>query len=110
MKGSQERLTWDTVSSTIRRAAPPSGCARCGAGAGCSAITDHSHMQTLMNHKFGLDVNHYTFTMILRVTIVMCSKFPWTEHMNYNRFDIKSFLIQSLGEHRRPPQHIDAVA
>jgi len=26
------------VTSTMRRAAHPSGCARCGAGAGCSAI------------------------------------------------------------------------
>ena len=34
-KCSQERLT---VTRTIRGAAHPSGCARCGAGAGCSAI------------------------------------------------------------------------
>ena len=32
---SQERLTWGTVTSTMRMAAHPSGCARCGAGAGC---------------------------------------------------------------------------
>ena len=37
-KCSPERLTRGTVTSTIRRAANPSGCARCGAGAGCSAI------------------------------------------------------------------------
>jgi len=37
-KCSQERLTRGTVASTMRRAAHPSGCARCGAGAGCSAI------------------------------------------------------------------------
>jgi hypothetical protein len=37
-KCSQERLTRRTVTSTMRRAAHPSGCARCGAGAGCSAI------------------------------------------------------------------------
>ena len=36
-KGSQERLTRGTVASTICRAAHPSGCARCVAGAGCSA-------------------------------------------------------------------------
>ena len=35
---SQERLTRGTVTSTMRKAAHPSGCARCGAGAGCSAI------------------------------------------------------------------------
>ena len=37
-KCSQERLTRGTVTSTMRRAAHPSGRARCGAGAGCSAI------------------------------------------------------------------------
>jgi len=31
-KSSQERLTQGTVTSTMRRAAHPSGCARCGAG------------------------------------------------------------------------------
>ena len=37
-KCSQERLTRGTVTSTIRRAAHPSGCARCGAGAGCTTM------------------------------------------------------------------------
>jgi len=37
-KCSQERLTRGTVTSTIRKAAHPPGCARCGAGAGCSPI------------------------------------------------------------------------
>ena len=37
-KGSHERLTRGTVISTMRRAAHPSGSARCGAGAGCSAM------------------------------------------------------------------------
>ena len=37
-KCSQERLARGTVTSTMRRAAYPSGCERCGAGAGCSAI------------------------------------------------------------------------
>ena len=37
-KCSQERLTRGTVTSTMRKAAHPSGCARCGAGAGCSAM------------------------------------------------------------------------
>ena len=36
--GPCERLARVTVTSTMRRAAHPSGCARCGAGAGCSAI------------------------------------------------------------------------
>jgi len=37
-KCSCKRLTRGTVTSTMRRAAHPSECARCGAGAGCSAI------------------------------------------------------------------------
>jgi len=37
-KCSQERLARGTVTSTMRKAAYPSGCARCGAGAGCSAM------------------------------------------------------------------------
>ena len=43
-KCSQERLTRGTVTSTMCRAAHPSGCARCGAGAGCSAIKYQSLM------------------------------------------------------------------
>ena len=39
-------LTRGTVSSTMRRAAHPSGCARCEAGAGCSAIKYQSLMHT----------------------------------------------------------------
>ena len=35
---SQERLTQDTVKSTVRKAAHPPGFSRCDAGAGCSAI------------------------------------------------------------------------
>ena len=37
-KCSQERLKRGTVTSTMRRPEHPSGCAKCGAGAGCSAI------------------------------------------------------------------------
>ena len=36
-RGSQERLTRGTVTSRMCREAHPSRCARCGAGAGCSA-------------------------------------------------------------------------
>ena len=38
----QGRLTRGTVTSTMRRAAHPSGCARCGAGSGCSAMKNQS--------------------------------------------------------------------
>ena len=37
-KSSQEGLTWGSGTSTTRRAAHPSKGARCGAGAGCSAM------------------------------------------------------------------------
>ena len=37
-KCSQERLTRGTLTSTMTKAANPPGGARCGAGAGCSAI------------------------------------------------------------------------
>ena len=37
-KCSQERLTRGTITSTMHRAAHPSGCARCGAGASCSVL------------------------------------------------------------------------
>ena len=37
-KCSQARLTRGTVTSTVRRAAHPSGGARCGAGTSCSAM------------------------------------------------------------------------
>ena len=41
-KSSRERLTRGTVNGTMRRAAHPSGCAKRGAGAGCSAIKTQS--------------------------------------------------------------------
>ena len=48
---SQERLARGTVTSTMRRAAHPSGCARCGAGAGCSAIKCQSLCRTSLRSK-----------------------------------------------------------
>jgi hypothetical protein len=47
-KCSNERLTRATAISTMRRAARPSGRARCGAGAGCSAIK-HQSLSTLQH-------------------------------------------------------------
>ena len=41
-KCSLERLTRGTVTSTMHRVAHPSGCARCGVGAGCLAIIHQS--------------------------------------------------------------------
>jgi len=36
----------------------------------------HIHMQTLVIYKLALDQNYYTFTLILLIKIVLCSKFP----------------------------------
>ena len=33
-------------------------------------------MQTLIIYKLGFNQNYYTFTLILLIQIVMCSKFP----------------------------------
>ena len=49
-----------------------------------------SHMQTLMIDKLGFEQNYYTSTLILLIKIVLCSKFPWTEFMNYKCFDMNS--------------------
>ena len=35
-----------------------------------------SHMQTRIIYKLGFNQNYYTFTLILLIKIVMCSKFP----------------------------------
>ena len=45
-KCSPERLTRGTVTSTMRKAAHPPGCARCGAGAGRSSIKYQSLTQS----------------------------------------------------------------
>ena len=48
----QERLTWGTVTSTMRRAAHSSGWARCGAGAGgCSAMKHQSLCTERVSNK-----------------------------------------------------------
>ena len=35
-----------------------------------------SHMQTHTIYKLGFNQNYYTFTFLLLIKIVMCSKFP----------------------------------
>ena len=37
---------------------------------------EQSHVETLIIHKLGFNQNHYTFTLILLMNIVMCRKFP----------------------------------
>ena len=51
---SQERLIRGTETSTMRRAAQPSRCARCGAGAGCSVIKYQSLWGGLNHLRVGM--------------------------------------------------------
>ena len=64
-----------------------------------------------MIHKFGENQNHFTFTLILLIMIVLCSKFPWTKVINHKCFDTQSLhLLARLGRSargegvREPPQ------
>ena len=52
--------------------------------------TTESHMQTLIIYKLGFNQNYYTFTLILLIKIVLCSKFPSTKFINYKCFEMKS--------------------
>ena len=54
--------------------------------------TFRSHMQTHIIYKLGFNQNYYTFTLILLIKIVVCSKFPWhlsryqiTSHPEWNQ-------------------------
>ena len=39
-------------------------------------LPEESHMETFIFHKLGFYQNYYTFTLMLVVNIVLCSKFP----------------------------------
>ena len=54
---SQERLTRGTLNSTMCRAAHPSGCARCKADAGCSAVSRQSLSPRTPGSCRGLDTH-----------------------------------------------------
>ena len=47
-------------------------------------------LQTLIIHKLGFNKNYHTFTSILLVKIVLRSKFPCTEFINYKIFEMRS--------------------
>ena len=66
-KCSQERLTRGTVTSTMRRAAHPSGCAKCGAGAGCSVIK----YQYLESRILGFGRYLLVFGVVLRKVLLV---------------------------------------
>jgi hypothetical protein len=46
-------------------------------------------MQTLMIYKLGFNQNHYTFTLILLIKIVLSSKFIWTKFIIYKCFGMR---------------------
>ena len=83
-KCSQERLARGTVASTMRRAAYPSGCARCGDGAGCSAIEKRSlrvHLcpegaHKLMGVKYDQLATCNNFRALLSSTSLRLAEFP----------------------------------
>jgi len=70
-KCSQERLTRGTVTSTMRRAAHPAGSARCGAGAGCSAIKYQSlGFCSWFDLGFGLCLGWLGLTIIIIINFL----------------------------------------
>ena len=48
----------------------------------------------------GFKQNYYTFTLILRMKIVLCSKFPWTKFVNHKRLQVKSASAYVLERER----------
>ena len=48
------------------------------------------HVETLMIHEPGFNQNYWTFTLILLMKIVLCSKFPSTGFIHLECFDKKS--------------------
>ena len=49
-----------------------------------------SHVKTVIIYKLGFNQYYYTFTSILLIRILLCSKFSWTKFINYKCFGIKS--------------------
>jgi len=56
------------------------------------------HMQTLVIYKLGFNQNYYTFTLILLIKIVLCSKFRWTTIINYKCFDMRLWTSASSSQ------------
>ena len=75
-KCSQERLTQGAATSTMPMAANPSGCARCGAGAGCSAIKYQSlrGLSGSIRVKLGTSQNTFRRRWTLNLYWMSCSK------------------------------------
>ena len=52
-----------------------------------------SLLQTLIIYKFGFYQNCSTFTRILLIKTVLCSKFAWTKFTNYECFGMRTLLM-----------------
>ena len=46
-------------------------------------------MKTVIIYKLGFNANYYSFTLILPIKIVMCSKFLCTKFISYNCFGMR---------------------
>ena len=86
---SQERLTRGTVTSTMRWAAHPSGCARCGAGAGCSEIRYQSFPEA--NPRLGASNGAF---------VVGCQEFQleWSSGVGVYGYTLHKWLSRILFE------------
>ena len=54
-------------------------------------------MQTLVIYEVGVNQNYYTFTLVLPIKIILCSKFPRSKFIGYKCFDMNS--VQPLCVH-----------
>ena len=76
-----------------------------------------SHTQTPIIYKPGFNQNYHTLTLILPTKIVLCSKCPWTNFMNYECFvkrscsrlylggEVRRRLHRPLSRHHTPPRN-----
>ena len=90
--------------SSSRTLSPVSGLRVYCVGCRVYAVLEQRgfHLQTLIIYKLGCNQNCYTFTLILLMKIVMCSKFPCTKFINYKCFDMR-FRRQT--SRHTPPSH-----
>jgi hypothetical protein len=53
-------------------------------------------LQKLLIFKLGLNQNHYTFTSISLIEIVLYSGFPWTQFINYKCCHMRLATLRTL--------------
>ena len=63
------------------------------------------HWQTLIICKLGSHQKYYTFTSILLTNVVLCSKFPSTNCINYKCLDMR-FTTARLRMKAHPNAHM----